>query len=140
LEIKGETFTIFGAHFKSMSDGDTERRIDEARRAATIVRDVASEFSSHLIVLAGDLNGLSESEELEILFDDADLNWTGRDLGVRRGWTYRYRGRKQVLDYILWRGGEGQHYLEGSTQIFRDETRAGYAGSDHAAVRSTFRY
>jgi endonuclease/exonuclease/phosphatase family metal-dependent hydrolase len=139
LDGDGHRVVVFAAHFKAKNDDDPERRLAEATRARQIVDTVVTQHPSALIVLGGDLNDTPGSPPLAALEADGGMLRVAAELAPD-DWTYEYNGRLDPIDHILMATeSTGGRYLEGSARVFRGDSDKGYAGSDHAALRASFR-
>lgn len=139
LDAEGHRLIVFAAHFKSKVDDDPERRLAEATRAREIIDAAAAANPDALIVLGGDLNDTPGSPPLQALLADGAMTRVAEEL-VPDDWTYSYQGARQAIDHLLVSTVAigGQHH-PGSTQVFRGGSGAGYGGSDHSALRASFR-
>ncbi len=138
FDAEGQRAIVFAAHFKAKINDDPDRRLAEATRAREVVDSVAQAHPLALLVLAGDLNDTPDSPPLRALEDEDGLLRVAAELAPD-DWTYRFMGMYEPIDHLLMATTTGVRYLEGSAVIFRGEGEAGYAGSDHAAVRASFR-
>jgi len=139
LDAEGHQLIVFAAHFKAKIDDDPERRLAEATRARQIIDAVATANPDALIVLGGDLNDTPDSPPLTILLGDDGMQRVAAEL-VPEDWTYSYQGVHQAIDHLLLAlDATGGQHIKGSTRVFRGEGSGGYGGSDHAALRASFR-
>lgn len=139
LDGEGHRVIVFAAHFKAKFDDDAERRLAEATRAREIIDDVAADHGEALIVLGGDLNDTPDSPALTVLQADDGMLRVAGDI-VPEDWTYRYDGDRTAIDHILMAtAASGGRYVARSALVFHDQTGEGYGGSDHAALRASFR-
>lgn len=139
LDGDGHRVIVFAAHFKAKNDDDPERRLAEATRAREIVDAVTVQHPDSLIVLGGDLNDTPDSPPLTALLADDGMLRVAAELAPD-DWTYEYNGRLDPIDHLLMaRAATGGRYLEGSARVFRGDGDGGYGGSDHAALRASFR-
>ncbi len=139
LDGDGHRVIVFAAHFKAKNDDDPERRLAEATRARELVDAAVAEHPGALIVLAGDLNDTPDSPPLAALTADGGMLRVAAELAPD-DWTYEFNGDQRPIDHILLAtAATGGVYIEGSALVFRGEGDDGYAGSDHAAVRASFR-
>lgn len=139
LDADGHQVIVFAAHFKAKVDDDPERRLAEATRARQIVDAVAAENPDALIVLGGDLNDTPGSPPLLALLADNGMKRVAEEL-VPDDWTYSYQGVHQAIDHLLLStASTGGQHLPGTTLVFRGEGNDGYGGSDHSALRASFR-
>lgn len=139
LDVGGRRMIAFVAHFKSKNDDDPDRRLAEATRARELIDAGAAAYPDALIVMGGDLNDVPGSPPLEALEGDGGVLRVAAELGDE-DWTYVYNGQPSALDHLyqsmLATGGS---FVPGTARILRGKGTAGYGGSDHAAVRATFR-
>lgn len=139
LDGDGHRVIVFAAHFKAKNDDDPERRLAEATRAREIVDAVAKEYSDALIVLGGDLNDTPDSPPLTVLQADDGMLRVASDI-VPDDWTYRWNDQRDAIDHLLMAtAATGGRYVAGSSLVFHGQTGDGYGGSDHAALRASFR-
>ncbi len=139
LDAEGHRLIVFAAHFKAKIDDDPERRLAEATRAREIVDAAATANPDALIVLGGDLNDTPDSPPLQTLLAGGGMERVAEEL-VPEDWTYTYQGARQAIDHLrLSTAATGGQHLPGSTRVFRGEGNDGYGGSDHCALRSSFR-
>jgi predicted extracellular nuclease len=140
LDAEGHRVIVFAAHFKSKNDDDPERRLAEATRAREILDASAAEFPDAVIVLGGDLNDVPGSPALTALEGEGGLLRVAAELAPE-DWTYVYNDERRPLDHLYQAtAANGGVYRPGSAHVFRGSgSEDGYAGSDHAAVRASFR-
>lgn len=139
LDVGGHRVIVFAAHFKAKNDDDPERRLAEGTRAREIVDSVAVEYPDALIVLGGDLNDTPDSPPLQALQADGGMLRVAADI-IPDDWTYRYNDQRDAIDHILMAtAATGGRYVAGSAFVFHGQTGDGYGGSDHAALRASFR-
>lgn len=139
LDLDGERVIVFGAHFISKrTDSDGDWREAEGARAAELAVEAASEHPDALVVLGGDLNDTPESRTLRVM-DAAGMAVPTASLDAEQFYTYIYAGARQILDHVLFIDAEHVVLHPDGVEVFRDEGRSGFAGSDHAAMRGRFR-
>lgn len=139
LDAGGHRVIVFAAHFKSKNNDDAALRLAEATRAREIVDASAAEFPEAVIVLGGDLNDTPDSPPLMALTADGGLDRVAAELAPE-DWTYIYNDERRALDHLLHAAAAtGGVYQPGSAHVFHDGPEDGYGGSDHAAVRASFR-
>lgn len=139
LDAGGHRVIVFAAHFRSKYDDDPERRLAEATRAREILDASAAEFPDAVVVLGGDLNDVPGSPPLDALEGDGGLLRVAAELG-EDDYTYVYKKEQQAIDHIFQViAATGGVYKPGSAYVFHGDGENGYAGSDHAAVRASFR-
>lgn len=139
LDAEGHPLIVFAAHFKAKVDDDPERRLAEATRAREIIDAVAAANPDALIVLGGDLNDTPDSPPLQALLAGGAMTRVADEL-VPDDWTYSYQGAKQAIDHLLLStAATGGQHIPGSTLVFRGGGSDGYGGSDHSALRASFR-
>lgn len=139
LDAEGHRLIVFAAHFKSKNDDDPARRLAEATRARAIVDASAAEFPDAVIVMGGDLNDTPGSPPLTALEGDDGLLRVAAELAPE-DWTYTYHDVHSALDHLLQAtAATGGQYVPGSALVFRGEGDDGWGGSDHAALRASFR-
>jgi endonuclease/exonuclease/phosphatase family metal-dependent hydrolase len=140
LEVEGHRVITFAAHFKAKSDDDPERRLAEATRAREIIDAVTRNNTDTLVVLGGDLNDTPGSPPLDALEAGDGMLRVAAELAPE-DWTYEYKNDRRPIDHIYAAtAATGGAYIPGSARVFRSESgEDGYAGSDHAAVRASFR-
>ncbi len=139
LDADGHRLIVFAAHFKSKNDDDPERRLAEATRAREIVDASAAEFPDAVIVMGGDLNDTPDSPPLAALVSDGGLLRVAAELAPE-DWTYEYNNEHRAIDHLLQAtAATGGTYISGSAHVFRGDGDDGWGGSDHAAVRASFR-
>lgn len=139
LDADGHQLIVFAAHFKAKVDDDPERRLAEATRAREIIDAVAEANPDALIVMGGDLNDTPDSPPLMALLADGGMKRVAEELAPD-DWTYSYQGVRQAIDHILMStAATGGQHLPNTSHVFRGEGNDGYGGSDHDALRSSFR-
>jgi uncharacterized protein len=139
LDAGGHRVIVFVAHFKAKADDDPERRLAEATRAREIIDAVALQHPEALIVMGGDLNDEPGSPPLVALEGEGGMLRVAAELAPD-DWTYRYNNKNQSIDHIYQAtAGDGGRYITGSAHVFRGDGGGGYGGSDHAALRASFR-
>lgn len=139
LDGDGHRVIAFAAHFKAKNDDDPERRLLEAERAREIVDASAVEHPGALIVMGGDLNDTPDSPPLAALTADGGMLRVAADIAPD-DWTYRYNDTRSAIDHLLLAtAATGGRYVAGSALVFHGETGDGWGGSDHAALRASFR-
>ncbi|MEZ4452715.1 MAG: endonuclease/exonuclease/phosphatase family protein [Nannocystaceae bacterium] len=141
LDLDGHRVIVFAAHFRSKVDDDPGRREAEGRRAGEIMAIRAAEYPSALIVLGGDLNDTPGSPPLIALAGAAKVLRVASDLEDDA--TYVFSGVPQAIDHLfLAEDATGGAYVAGSAKVFRTLEQwgwDGWGGSDHAALRASFR-
>lgn len=139
LDGDGQRVIAFAAHFKAKNDDDPERRLLEAMKAREIVDASAVEHPEALIVMGGDLNDTPGSPPLDALVAGGGLLRVAADIAPD-DWTYRYQDVYSAIDHLLLAtAASGGRYVERSALVFHGKTGDGYGGSDHAALRASFR-
>lgn len=140
LDADGHRLIVFAAHFKSKNDDDPARRLAEATRAREIVDASAAEFPDAVIVMGGDLNDTPGSPPIDALEAEGGLLRVAAELGTE-DWTYEYDNELRAIDHLfLATAATGGTYKAGSAHVFRNAgSDYGWGGSDHAAVRASFR-
>lgn len=139
LDGEGHRVIVFAAHFKAKYDDDPERRLAEGTRAREIIDTVAAKYPDALIVLGGDLNDTPDSPALTVLQAEDGMLRVASDI-VPDDWTFRYDDQRDAIDHLLMAtAATGGRYVAGSALVFRGQTGDGYGGSDHAALRASFR-
>ena len=139
VELRGATFDVFAAHFRSKNNDDPARRLAEAIGAQAIVAAAARVRPNERVVLGGDLNDVPGSETIDQLEKDGELLRVASDRPELDQATYVYRGQRQAIDHLFAAGSGKAAYVPGSAVVLRDSARGGYGGSDHAALRASFR-
>lgn len=139
LDAGGRRLIAFVAHFKSKNDDDPERRLAEATAARDLIDLAADNYPDALVLMGGDLNDVPESEPLQAIEAGGGTVRVAAELGDD-DWTYVYDGDTRALDhlYLSTRSGGGS-FVKGTARVLRDAGADGWGGSDHAAVRGTFR-
>lgn len=139
LDAGGHRLIVFVGHFKSKNDDDPERRLAEATRAREIIDASTAEFPEAVIVMGGDLNDTPGSPPLQALEGEGGMLRVAAELAPE-DWTYVYQDEHRALDHLyLATAATGGTYKSGSAFVFRGDFEEGYAGSDHAALRASFR-
>jgi endonuclease/exonuclease/phosphatase family metal-dependent hydrolase len=139
LDADGHRVVVFAAHFKSKNDDDPERRLAEATRARELVDAAVAAHPEALVVLGGDLNDTPGSPPLAALEGEGGMLRVAAEL-VPDDWTYTYDGERRALDHLYQAvDADGGEFVAGSAHVFRGEFDEGWGGSDHAAVRASFR-
>lgn len=137
--IDGRRMIAFDGHFKSMADDDPERRLAEAEAARKIVDAAATEHPDALIVMGGDLNDVPGSPPLAALMAGGGLERVAAELGAD-DWTYVFDSELRAIDHLfLSTLAAGGDFVSGTARVLHGEDTSGYGGSDHAALRATFR-
>ncbi|MFO0692654.1 MAG: endonuclease/exonuclease/phosphatase family protein [Polyangiales bacterium] len=129
--------TVVGAHFKSQRLDDPERRHAEARFAADTVA-AARARGAALVVLAGDLNDVPGSPTLRLLEDDGGLYRVTARLAPEAAFTIVHEGRPELLDHLFVPEVDRARVVPDGVFVVHG-AGVGYGGSDHAAVRASFR-
>lgn len=139
LDAGGRRLIAFVAHFKSKNDDDPERRLAEATAARDLIDLAADNYPDALVLMGGDLNDVPDSEPLQAIEAGGGTERVAAELGDD-DWTYVYDGDTRALDhlYLSTRSGGGS-FVKGTARVLRDAGADGWGGSDHAAVRGTFR-
>ncbi|MCY1062863.1 endonuclease/exonuclease/phosphatase family protein [Nannocystis sp. SCPEA4] len=139
LDAGGHRLIAFAAHFKSKNDDDPERRLAEAQAARDLIDLAVDNYPDALVVMGGDLNDVPESPPLQAIEADGGTSRVAAELGDD-DWTYVYDGETRALDhlYLSTRSGGGS-FVDGTARVLRTPGQDGWGGSDHAAVRGTFR-
>ncbi len=138
LELRGSTFDVFAAHFRSKNNDDPARRLAEAIAAQSIVAEAARTRPRELVVLGGDLNDVPGSDTILQMEKDGELLRVASDRPVLDQATYIFQSQPQAIDHLFAAGSGKSAYVPGSALVLRDSTR-GYGGSDHAVLRAAFR-
>jgi uncharacterized protein len=129
---------MFAAHFRSQSNDDPARRLAEANASRTIVTQTATELPAALVLLGGDLNDMPGSAAINALEEGGSLLRVASDIPVADQATYTFQGQKNAIDHIFVTKAQAARYVAKSAVVFRDDTRGGFAGSDHAALGADF--
>lgn len=129
---------VFSAHFRSKVDDDPDRRLAEAMAAQEIVLASAHEHPEALIILGGDLNDTPGSLAIQAIEGEGELLRVASELPDDDAATYFYSGEGMSIDHLFVAQTASGAYIEGSAMVFRDRAGAGYAGSDHGALRASF--
>ena len=138
-DFDGLRVIAYGAHFVSKrSSGMDGRREAEGTQAASLMSYTGKLYDKGLVVLGGDLNDSPDSPVLAPFYR-AGVKSVSAGLSTDEFYTSSFQGDRQVIDYVLYWGRDGVELLSESVRAFHDEGRSGYEGSDHAAVRATFR-
>ncbi len=97
----GERLTVVVNHFKAQDDGDADdlARLAMADHVRALVEELKVTEPDVPVLVAGDLNDFEDSATLVQLKAGGLLDLHGRS--GERPYTYVYRGRAQVLDYVL---------------------------------------
>jgi len=135
VDVRGERVVVFGAHFISKrSDSDGDRRLAEARAAASIAAGVAEERPDALVVIAGDLNDTPASKTLTAI-EAGGFVVTADGLDPGEYYTHVFSGQEQILDHVVFYDRDRIIVPRDGLEVMRDEGRQGFAGSDHASPR-----
>ncbi|MEM9072310.1 MAG: endonuclease/exonuclease/phosphatase family protein [Myxococcota bacterium] len=132
-EPGGVPIIVMILHLRSMLDDGDDHRLAEAIQARRIAdRRVEMGFDRFLIV--GDFNDLPGSEVLDAIVDDEAFIDQSLTVPVDDRWTFDFRGRLQLVDYIV-----GSPLMDAA----RDDALIVHgpevdAASDHAPVRVSF--
>lgn len=138
-------FTLFVAHLKSQNGGaeaDAKRRA-ESIRANEIIRDFEKKNPRSNYIIAGDLNDVADSQDIQPLVDprasglnvfDIILDDLGNGPDVYTYYPKEYRSR---IDYILVSLGMFGEYIEKSVKIHK-ESQVFIDASDHLPVTAKF--
>lgn len=139
LDAGGRRLIAFVAHFKSKNDDDPDRRLAEANAARDLIDLAADNYPDALVLMGGDLNDVPQSEPLQAIEAGGGTVRVAEELGDD-DWTYVYDGDTRAIDhlYLSTRSGGGS-FVKGSARVLRGAGTDGWGGSDHAAVRGTFR-
>lgn len=139
LDAGGRRVIAFVAHFKSKSDDDPERRLAEATEARKLVDLSVDNYPDALVVMGGDLNDVPGSPPLEAIEAGGGALRIAAELGDD-DWTYMFNGQGHAIDhlYLSARSGGGS-FVPGTARVMRGAGTNGWGGSDHAALRGTFR-
>lgn len=139
FEIDGRRMIAFDGHFKSMADDDPERRLAEAAAARKLVDAAAGAHPDALIVMGGDLNDVPGSPPLDALTFDGGLLRVAAELGAD-DWTYVFDSELRAIDHLfLSTLANGGSFVPGTARVLHGAETSGWGGSDHAALRATFR-
>lgn len=142
LEVRmtfgAQSVIMFGAHFRSQVMDDPARRLAEAKAAQAIVAKTSTDLPTALVMLGGDLNDKPGSAPINALEAGGALLRVASDLPVDAQGTYIYQGTDSALDHIFVGAPQKARYVPLSATVYRDDPRAGYAGSDHAALAADF--
>lgn len=138
LNIDGQRVIVFNAHFRSKVNDDPGRRLAEARAAREIILARAAADPDALIVFGGDLNDTPDSEPVQDLIGDGELQRLAQVLGDD-DYTLEYEGQLIAIDHLFQaQNRTAIEFISDSPTIFRGREGPGYAGSDHAALRASF--
>lgn len=139
LDAGGRRLITFVAHFKSKNDDDPERRLAEATAARALIDESAKVHPDALVVMGGDLNDVPGSPPLDALEANGGVSRVAAELGDD-DWTYVFDGELRALDHLyVSTATSGGRFVDGSARVLRGAGTNGWGGSDHAAVRGTFR-
>lgn len=139
LDADGRRLIAFVAHFKSKNDDDPERRLAEATAARDLIDLSVDSYPDALVVMGGDLNDVPGSPPLQAIEAGGGTSRVASELG-EDDWTYVFDGDTRAIDhlYLSTRSGGGS-FVAGTARVLRDPGQDGWGGSDHAALRGTFR-
>jgi predicted extracellular nuclease len=102
LDAGGRRVVALVVHLKSKVGVNTHLlRARQASRVRAIADEVRASHPDALVLVAGDLNDLPESDPLAPLLADGAWVDVGAGLPLDAGWTYLYRGRRERIDYLL---------------------------------------
>jgi predicted extracellular nuclease len=142
LEVRmtfgAKAVVMFAAHFRSQAADDPARRLAEAKAAQGIVAGVAAELPDALVLLGGDLNDKPGSPPINAMDLGGALVRVASDLPVPLQGTYIFRGVDDAIDHIYVAKAQASRYVPMSATVYRDDPRAGFAGSDHASLAADF--
>lgn len=139
FDADGRRLIAFVAHFKSKNDDDPERRLAEANAARALVDLSAADYPDALVLMGGDLNDVPGSPPLQALEEGGGIHRVAAELGDD-DWTYVYQGDTRAIDHLyLSTLGSGGSFVAGTARVLRGDGTDGWGGSDHAALRGTFR-
>ena len=139
VEIAGWRIVLFNAHFKSKTGDDPERRLAEATKAQELVVATVAKYPHALVVMGGDLNDVPGSKPLEAIALDGALMRVASDIPAGEDWTFHHSGNLVALDHLYLARDANGAYVGGSAAVWRDESAFGWGGSDHGALKATFR-
>lgn len=136
VDLDGQRVIIFGAHFVSKRSDEGPRREAEATEGARLMALRAQEYPEALIFFAGDLNDTPDSVTLSRFFERGVASVAAGQSSDY--YTHEYLGNYTIIDHILFIRREKMFLDPSNARVFHDDRAAGYAGSDHGAVRATF--
>jgi endonuclease/exonuclease/phosphatase family metal-dependent hydrolase len=129
---------MFAAHFRSQVMDDPARRLAEAKGAQAIIAKTSTDLPDALVILGGDLNDRPGSDPINALEAGGALLRVASDIPVADQATYTFNGTKSALDHIFVGGPQASRYVAKSAIVFRDPSKNGFAGSDHASLAANF--
>jgi endonuclease/exonuclease/phosphatase family metal-dependent hydrolase len=138
LDAGGRRLVTFVAHFKSKNDDDPERRLAEATAARELLDASVDAYPDALVVMGGDLNDVPGSPPLDALEAGGGVARVAAELG-EDDWTYVFDGETRAIDHLYVSTVASGSFVDGSARVLRGPGSDGWGGSDHAAVRATFR-
>ena len=134
------TFTVFASHFRSKRNDDPARRRAEGLRARQIVLASHAERPGELMVWGGDLNDHPLSPDFDAIFEGGDLvRVVAEDLPYPEDATFQFGNSRSAIDHLIVPKAFASRYVTGTAKVFRGTGSWGFASSDHAALRATFR-
>ncbi len=140
FEVEGRRLIAFDGHFKSKADDDPARRLAEAEAARKIVEAAVEAEPGALVVMGGDLNDVPGSPPLMALEVGGGLARVAAELGAD-DWTYVFDKELRALDHLyVSTVALGGTYVSGTARVLRGVETSGWGGSDHSALRATFRF
>jgi predicted extracellular nuclease len=142
LEVRmtfgAKAVVMFAAHFRSQVSDDPARRLAEATAAQAIIAKTSTDLPDALVLLGGDLNDKPGSPPINALEKDGALLRVAKDVPPDDQATYVFQGVKSALDHVFIGAPQAARYVAKSATAYRDDTRGGFAGSDHAALAADF--
>ncbi len=133
----GQPVAILVNHFKSKRgkrDVSDNKRKAQADRVAEIVNENQRYNIPSIVV--GDLNDTPDSWPLRSLIQSDNLEDPFHNLSLKERHTFRYRGKKEIIDYIFIHPALSQYVIRGSQRVYGS---ARGAASDHAPMSLDFR-
>ena len=132
----GIEVTAFTTHFVSkVSDETGERRLGEAKLVRELLDDYITEHPGRLVVFGGDLNDFPDSEQIQTLSGDEQLNSA---IDIIQGPITTW-GDSVTFDYLFYSAENAAK--SANAEVICDEYRKnGLSSSDHCSVNAVFEF
>ncbi|MBO4349315.1 MAG: endonuclease/exonuclease/phosphatase family protein [Proteobacteria bacterium] len=132
----GIELTAFTTHFVSKAtDAEGSRRLGEAKLTRELLDTYIAEHPGRLVVFGGDLNDFPDSEQIQTLSGDENLNSVADKIeGPITTW-----GDSATFDYLFY-SAEDVQKLHNAEVICDGYRQNGFSSSDHCSVKAVFEF
>jgi endonuclease/exonuclease/phosphatase family metal-dependent hydrolase len=138
LSHNGRRVVLLGVHFKAKEDDDPDKRLAEAQHTRAIADAVTTASPDTLVLVLGDFNDTPGSPPLAAVAGSTPAVYTDAadSIAAADRWTYKYFGKKELVDHMMASSALHAMLEPGSVAILR--TPDAQAVSDHAPLTAVY--